>query len=214
MRQTGRVRLFLAAAAICTAVGLNGLAARADTIIDEWSTIKAPPAPALQPKVLDPKTTALLVMDLLPQNCGVRPRCLASIPKIAALIKRARDSHTAVIYSIVPGSTTAAILPAVAPLPNEPFVQSGPDKFIGTSLENMLKSRGITTVVPVGTASEGAVLYTASHAALLGFNVVLPVDGMSSAAPYSEQYVTWQMAHAPGDLATRVTETSLETLTF
>lgn len=214
MSHAGRVRFFLAAAALCTAVSLKSLPVRADTIIDEWSTIKAPPAPALQSKVLDPKTTALLVMDLLPQNCGVRPRCLASIPKIAALIKRARDSRTTVIYSIVPGSTPAAILPAVAPLGNEPLVQSGPDKFIGTDLENILKSRGITTVVTVGTAAEGAVLYTASHAALLGFNVVLPVDGMSSATTYPEQYVTWQMGHAPGNLATKVAETSIETLTF
>ena len=54
------------------------------TIIDEWQGVKAPPAPQLKPVTLDPKTTALLVMDLVKQTCNSerRPRCVASIPKI------------------------------------------------------------------------------------------------------------------------------------
>jgi hypothetical protein len=39
--------------------------APAQTIIDEWSSVKAPPAPELKPVTVDPKTTALLVMDLI-----------------------------------------------------------------------------------------------------------------------------------------------------
>ena len=51
--------------------------ARAANIIDEWASVKAPPAPALKPVTVDPKTTALLMLDFLPPNCGVRPRCMA-----------------------------------------------------------------------------------------------------------------------------------------
>ena len=40
-------------------------------------------------------------------------------------------------------------------------------------------------------------LYTASHAALLGFNVVVPVDAMPAEVPYAEQYVVWNLANAP-----------------
>ena len=54
------------------------------------------------------------------------------------------------------------------------------DKFLGTDLEKILKDKGIATVIIVGTAAHGAVLYTGSGAAMRGMNVIVPVDGMSS----------------------------------
>jgi nicotinamidase-related amidase len=46
------------------------------------------------------------------------------------------------------------------------------DKFMlgnkDTGLEKILKDKGITTVIAVGTAANGAVLYTSSAAALRG----------------------------------------------
>jgi nicotinamidase-related amidase len=194
------IKSFLAASALCVAALLTLQASGAATIIDEWSTVKAPPPPPLQAVTVDPNTTALLVLDLVKQTCNdqVRPRCLTSLPQVAKLLKGARDSKTTVIYSLIPGPDTPAdILPPVAPLGTEPLVKSGPDKFIGTDLEKILRDKGITTVIVVGTAAHGAVLYTASHAALLGFNVIVPVDGMSAETPYAEQYVAWNMLHAP-----------------
>ena len=44
--------------------------ASAQTVIDEWSSVKAPPAPELKPVTVDPKTTALLVMDFVKQTCN------------------------------------------------------------------------------------------------------------------------------------------------
>lgn len=190
--------------------------AAARTIIDEWEAIKAPPPPALQTVNVDPKTTALLVLDLVKQTCNPtrRPRCLTTLPKLAELLKEARADEMLVAYSIVMANkATEDVLPEVAPLGIEPVVKGGPDKFLGTDLAQVLKSHGITTVIAVGTGAEGAVLYTASHAALLGYNVVLPVDGMSSALPYAEQYVTWNMANAPG-VSARVTLTSIDRLKF
>jgi nicotinamidase-related amidase len=52
-------------------------------------------------------------------------------------------------------------------------------------------------VIVVGTAAHGAVLYTASDAALQGLKVILPVDGISADIPYAEQYVAWNMLNAP-----------------
>jgi nicotinamidase-related amidase len=181
--------------------GLGGAAlawcAAAATIIDQWSSVKAPPAPTLQRVAVDPGKTAVLVLDFFGRNCSPRPRCVASLPQVAKLLAAAHASHAFVVYSLVRGTSMADVLPQVKPAPGEPSVTSGPDKFLGTDLDKILKARGITTVVPVGTAAEGAVLYTASHAALTGYNVVLPVDGMSSTTPYAEQYVAWNMAHAP-----------------
>ena len=40
----------------------------AQTVVDDWNNIKTPPAPTLKPVTLDPKTTALLVMDLIKEG--------------------------------------------------------------------------------------------------------------------------------------------------
>jgi nicotinamidase-related amidase len=188
----------------------------ASTIIDDWATIKPPPAPTLQPVTVDPKTTALLVLDFVKQTCNsnTRPRCLETLPKAAQLLKAARAAKALVVYSVVlSNKATEDVLPEMKPLGSEPVVKSGPDKFIGTDLEQVLKSHGITTVITIGTAAEGAVMYTGSHAAFLGMKVVLPVDGMSSATLYGEQYVTWNMSHAPL-VSTKVTLTSIDQIKF
>ena len=39
--------------------------AGAQTIVDEWSSVKIPPPPELKPVKADPKTMAFLVLDLL-----------------------------------------------------------------------------------------------------------------------------------------------------
>jgi nicotinamidase-related amidase len=92
-------------------------------------------------------------------------------------------------------------------------VSSGPDKFLNTDLEKILRDRGIKTVIVTGTAAEGAVLNTAAVASLRGFKVIVPVDAASSVLPYSEQYTAWHLANAP--LVSRnVTLTKLELIKF
>lgn len=207
----------IAAGAMLAAVAPAG----AETIIDEWTSIKAPPAPTLKPVTVDTKTTALLLLDFNgaqdpskgPCNSKTKPRCLASLPRLQALLQRARDSHTYVVYSVGGSGTAADIATAIAPLAGDPVVKSGPDKFIGTDLAKLLDARGIKTVIVAGTAAEGAVLDTATDAALHGMNIVIPVDGMSSTDPYAEQYVAWHLVNAPG-VSTRTTLTESTQITF
>jgi nicotinamidase-related amidase len=205
--------------------------APAQTIIDEWSSIKAPAAPELKSVTVDPETTALLVMDLIKQACNEknRPRCIASIPKIAKLIAAARTSGTTIIYTLFPSPAPNKFpnpvigdtLPAVAPKGDEPVVVSFVDKFIlgdkDTGLEKMLKDKGITTVITVGTAAHGAVLYTSSAASLRGFKVIVPVDGMSGdgtdTGAYIEQYVAYDLTHAP-ILSPKITLTRIDMIKF
>ena len=54
---------------------VSGVAAQ--TVIDEWSNAKFPDAPALKPAKIDPRETALLVMDFTVQTCTPdrRKRC-------------------------------------------------------------------------------------------------------------------------------------------
>jgi hypothetical protein len=81
-----RLRYLLPLAAFATVL-ISGAPSRGETVIDEWQNIKAPPAPQLKSVTLDPKTTALLLIDIIKQTCNMqrRPRCVASIPKVQKL---------------------------------------------------------------------------------------------------------------------------------
>jgi nicotinamidase-related amidase len=206
---------FFAVIIVCAAAVLTGSPVNATTIVDEWSTVQAPAVPMLTAVRVNPNTTALLILDLVKETCNDHvARCLSSIPKVAELLTGARESKTTVVYSLIYGpNTTADVLAGVAPLGSEPVVKGGADKFIGTNLEKVLRDKRITTVIVVGTAANGAVLYTASHAALLGFNVIVPVDGMSAPTPYAEQYVAWNMLHAP-IVSAKVKLSAIDMVTF
>lgn len=173
------------------------LPAQANNIVDEWASTKAPAAPTLKPVTVDPKTTALLMLDFMNQNCGQRPRCVASIPAMKKLLDAARAAKATVVYSLIANTTAADVIKDVAPIDGEPSVTSGPNKFLRTDLDKILKDRGIRTVIAVGTAANGAVLNTVSYAALTGYNVIIPVDGISGDL-YAEQYTAWNMVNAPG----------------
>ena len=184
----------IAALAVTAALALP---ARAADIVDEWASMKAPPAPTLKPVTVDPKTTALLMLDFMNQNCGKRPHCVATIPAMKKLLGEARAAKATVVYSIIANSTPADVIKDVAPQADEPHVLSGPDKFLHTDLEKILKDKGIKTVIAVWTASNGAVLYTASGAAFRGMNVIIPVDGMSSIDAIAEYATVLDFQTAP-----------------
>lgn len=188
--------------------------ARAATVIDEWASVKAPPPPELKAVTVDPKTTALLMLDFLPDGyCGNRPRCVATMPAMKRLLAAARASGTTVIYSEAGKFGPSDIMKDIAPAGNEPTVKSHADKFLDTDLEKILKDKGIQTVIVTGTAANGAVLYTGSGAALRGFKVIVPVDGLSAPDLYAEQLAVWQLAHGPG-FATQVTVTKSDMIKF
>jgi nicotinamidase-related amidase len=198
-RMKGLVRLIASLAAVIylTLLAASPPPAFAQTIVDEWGGVKVPPAPQLKEVWVDAKVSALLVLDIVKQTCPPRPRCVASVPKIRSLLTRARGKGVAVVYSLVPGGSVADVFPEVAPQSGEPVVTSGPDKFLGTELEKILKEKGIQTVIAVGTSANGAVLYTGSGAALRGLKVIVPVDGMSAGDAYIEQYTAWHLLNAP-----------------
>jgi nicotinamidase-related amidase len=193
---TPTLKTFVVIAALAATGGL-ATQAHAANIIDEWASIQRPPAPALKPVTADPKTTALLMLDFMNQNCGKRPRCVASVPVVKKLLDAARAAKAAVIYSFIANTTAADVIKDVAPQAGEPSVTSGPDKFLRTDLEKILKDKGIKTVIAVGTSANGAVLYTASAAALRGMDVVVPIDGLSSLDAYADLTAVWTLSNAP-----------------
>ncbi len=184
----------------------------ANNVIENWSEVKIPAAPPLKSVVVDAKTAAYLVLDMQSNlvNPQVRPRAVATVPAIADLLKQVRAKNMLVVHSNTATGTAADIIPPLAPQANEPVVRSTVDKFFRTDLEKILKDKGIKTVIIVGTASNGAVLHTATGASQRGLKVIIPVDGMSNEEVYGEQYTAWHMLNAPGTRAnTTLTRTDL-----
>jgi nicotinamidase-related amidase len=175
-------------------------AAMAASIDEIWEQVTPPDLPEIRTVTVNPATTALLVLDIEELTCNQarRPRCLETVPRIAALIKRARAAGLPVVYSMTPRGTLDTMLPPVAPEPGEPVVHSSVDKFWNTDLENILKTKGVTSVIVTGTAAHGAVLHTATAAGFRGMEVVLPVDCLSAADPYIEQATVILLQTGPG----------------
>ena len=219
-----RLRYLLPVAAVA-AVLIGGAPSRGETIIDEWPNVKAPPPPQLTSVTLDPKTTALVLIDIIKQTCNMqrRPRCVAMIPKVQKLLGEARAKGVFVIYSLFPSPSPATFpdpkisdyVPELAPKGDEPVVTSFVDKFIlrdkDTGLQKMLKDKGITTFIPVGITSHNGVLFSSVSAAFRGFNVVVPVDGMAGNNAYEDQLAAYTLTSS---IVYKVTLTSIDMITF
>lgn len=182
------------------------------TIVDEWKTIVPPQAPELKSVTIDAKTTALLILDMQTAICK-NPRTIASISKINQLLSVARGRGIFIVYSLTSAGKPSDIVPELVPDTNDPIVRASVDKFYNTDLNKILHEHGIKTVIITGTAANGAVLHTATGAALRGYQVVIPVEGMSAAEPYAEQYTAWHMLNSPGT-RNKVTLTKGNMMTF
>lgn len=209
--------LRLCAAAIPFAAALHGpVPVRAADIIADWPSVTLPPPPELKPVTLEGKTTALLMLDFQAPSCTMeqRPRCVDSIPKVKALMDRARAAGALVAYTLPGGKI---IDPSLAPHDGEVVdqKQGGPDKFLGTDLDQRLKDRGIKTVIITGTSAQGVGIGTGSASAQRGYNVIYPVDGVSSESAFRELYAAWHMGGGGPPVMTKwVTVTRSDMIKF
>src|SRR6266478_4233306 len=76
--------------ALAAATGGTVSKSFASDIVDDWANVKTPAAPEIKAVTVDPKTTALMMGDLVNQSCGKRPRCAAAIPTMKKLLGEAR----------------------------------------------------------------------------------------------------------------------------
>ncbi len=189
------LRAALGAALILT----FALPAQAADVVDEWASVKVPPAPQLKEVTIDPKTSALLVLDIIKPVCNAEryPRCPPTIPTVKKLIDAARAKGMMVVYTTVLNVPKTVIYDEVAPAAGDPVVPGLLDKFLHTDLEKILKDKGITTVLMIGAAAQGAIIVTGGQAAQLGFSVIVPVDAISGNTTFPELYAVWHLANAP-----------------
>ena len=190
--------------------------ARADAILD-WNSLSFPPAPSLKTARVAPATTALLLLDFTNQTCSPerRPRCAAQVPGLANLLANARAKNMMVIYSVATAEMSRKdILTALAPRDDDLVLPAlGPDKFVASDFEKILKDNKIETLIVTGTAAHTSVLHTGGEAVLRGFKVVVPIDGMSSNEAFSEAYTAWHMTNA-ARIMNGVTLTRISMITY
>jgi nicotinamidase-related amidase len=204
-----RRTMHLSAVLVCIG-GIIACPAFAENIIDQWSSVQVPPPPELKNVTIDPKSTALMVMGFVRDSCNIqrRPRCVATIPHVKKLLTEARAHGVLVLHSVPTNNHSGNyIVEDLAPLPGEAIIPpNGPNKFLpfdlnfnkytGFDLERTFSDHGIRTVITVGTQVQTAVLHTAAEAALRGYKVIVPIDGMSGDSLYPEQYTAWHLANA------------------
>jgi len=205
---------------ICgAAVALAALAAplvRAD-IISDWNSVKLPPAPELKPVTVDGKTTALLILDFMQGGCDRRPSCRAIIPSMKKLHDEARGHGLMLFYTLVGGSspTPKDVVEGVQPKDGEWVVQRGPDKFLGSPLDQRLKEHNIRTVIVTGVSAQGVGIGVGSGAAQRGYKVIVPVDGLAADQPFEELYAVYHLAKGgPAIVTEQVTVTKVDMIKF
>lgn len=187
------------------------------TVIDGWQNVEAPPPPAIKPVTVNPAKTALLLLDFLGEVCTPqkRPRAAAVMPKLQALLGKARARGMVVVHTTTSAGTGSGeeLAEAVRPVAGERVYKAKFDKFHGNDLEPFLRDKGIDTVIATGTSANGCLLFTTAGAVLRGFRVIVPIDGMPAATPYQEQFVAWEIGNGPG-LREKATLTRLDDISF
>ena len=160
---------------------------------------------------LDPKTTALLVMDMQSGILDmVGDKKEGIVAQASKLLDAARTASVRVIYVVVgfrpaypevsprnasfssvresgrfaAGSAGTEIHPALAPRADEVVVtKHRVSAFAGTDLEMILRANGIETLVLAGISTSGVVTSTVRHAADADYRIVIVEDGCADGDP-------------------------------
>ena len=172
--------------------------------------VEAPEYQVARRVVVNPKATALIVVDM--QNDFVKPggalvveQAKGTMSAIQRLLALARRSGMVVLYTqdthdpgdpefpiwgqhVLRGSWGWQIVDELAPQAGERVIQKlRYDGFFGTPLDHELRMKDIKTVIVCGTVANICVLHTAGSAALRGYQVILPVDAISAITPFDQQ---------------------------
>ncbi|TMJ06360.1 MAG: cysteine hydrolase [Bacillati bacterium ANGP1] len=187
--------------------------------------VEAPEYQVARRVVVNPKATALIVVDM--QNDFVKPggalvveQAKGTMSAIQRLLALARRSGMVVLYTqdthdpgdpefpiwgqhVLRGSWGWQIVDELAPQAGERVIQKlRYDGFFGTPLDHELRMKDIKTVIVCGTVANICVLHTAGSAALRGYKVILPVDAISAITPFDQQVAIRQTSFLYGGVIT------------
>jgi nicotinamidase-related amidase len=173
-RRTSRGRVLTLLLSACAALAVTAVPVAAQQL---------PATPAPVAVTLDPASTAVLVLDITTQTCTPQPNCMEMLPRVSSLLASARGAGALVVYSVP--QTQPPILPEVSPAQGEQVIVGlAQDRFFDTTLNEVLRPRGIDKLVLVGWRENGSLLYTAVGGTIRGYTVVVADDGTSAATDY------------------------------
>jgi nicotinamidase-related amidase len=159
-------------------------------------TLQVPPPPDPVPVTLNPATAALLIFDIVDPICTRQPNCTNKmVPAIVSLLAKARNAGVTVVYG-TRAHTMSNWMPQVLPAPGDIKIESqAQDRFYKTDLDQMLKAKGITTLILTGWKVSGSVTYTSVGATLRGYTIVVPVDTSLDATDFEIAVGLHQILH-------------------
>src|SRR6476620_8729872 len=162
-----------------------GGAAQAQSAGKPMQTLQMPAMPEPDRVTLNPKTTALLVLDYVEDICATQPKCKSQmLPAMTPFMERARKASLVVAYGTRAQNMTQW-LKEVAPAEGDiKIVNTAQDRFYNTDLDKLLKAKGITTMIMVGWKISGSVTYTSVGAMIRDYTVVIPVDTTAASTDY------------------------------
>lgn len=166
---------------------------------------------------VDPKTTALIIVDMQNDFCHPDgrlfvPEAPKTLDAIGHLLSIARASGMCVVFTqdwhenddpefaiwgehAVAGTWGAEIVDALKPRQDEHIVRKVRyDAFYGTHLDHLLRLRGVETLIICGTVANICVHYTAASAALRWYRVIVPIDAISALSPFDKHSTCHQVA--------------------
>ena len=148
-------------------------------------TLQMPAIPDPAPVTLDPKTTALMVLDYVEPICSTQPSCKDKmLPAMTPFMERVRKAGLTVVYG-TREQNMSKWLKEVAPTPSDiKIINTAQDRFYSTDLDSALKAKGIKTLIMVGWKVSGSVTYTSVGAMVRDYTVVIPVDATSAGSDY------------------------------
>ena len=148
-------------------------------------TLQMPATPDPARVTLDPKTTALMVLDYVEDICVKQPTCTGQmLPAMTPFLDRVRKAGLVVAYGTREPNMNHW-LKEVAPAPGDiKIISTAQDRFYNTDLDKALKAKGIKTLIMVGWKVSGSVTYTSVGAMVRDYTVVIPVDTTTASTGY------------------------------
>ena len=144
-------------------------------------TLQMPATPEPARVTLDPKTTALIVLDYVEDICAKQPTCTGQmLPAMIPFLERVRKAGMVIAYGTREQNMTHW-LKEVAPLPGDIKINNtAQDRFYNTDLDKILKAKGIKTLIMVGWKISGSITYTSVAAMVREYTVVIPMETTSA----------------------------------
>ena len=178
-----------------------------------------PNRPEPKPVTLDGKSTAILVLDMNARCDDPKQVCSKIAAPLGEFLDKARTAAVPIIYTVSSSAKGKPLGELAAPLHRKPgetvLYPDAFDKFYPGELQPLLKEKGAKTLIITGSATNNAVLCTATTAARMHrYSVVIPLDGVNAASRYEQEYAIHQLTVLPSEANKLFQFTNLSLISF